>query len=498
MKKTKQLIASILTFALAATAIAPITPVVQAFAETGGAQTSEIQTSSVQQPSIYAESAILVEADTGKVLFSKDEDKRMYPASMTKILTSLIFLEYFEPNDIITVGTEINDISLDSSKAGHVVGESITAENLVRGLIIPSGNDSAAVAACAVARKYSNDDSLSNTQCEQIFAELMNKKAEELGCTGSNFVNPHGYHDENHYTTASDMAKISIAGMQNETIKKIASEQSFSGNGLGSFQQDGLESQDYNWTSHNLLITNSDYNYQYASGIKTGFTDEAGDCVAAYAEKDGVRLVAVVFNSEDPNRWIDAKNLFEYGFNNFGYFTINKAGDTVATADLIYNKSDGGNTLDLIINEEITLFLAKTEVGSLKTNINVTATDLIAEKQNEDSSSENTVPVLKAPISKDAEIGTISYVSQDGTVLAETQIYSSRDVEKANIFLRMWYNIKTFVSNFIENINIIKVVIIILVIIIIILLIKILKGRRNRNRYTYSRPKYKYRKRRRF
>ena len=103
MKKTKQLIASILTFALAATAIAPITPVVQAFAETGGAQTSEIQTSSVQQPSIYAESAILVEADTGKVLFSKDEDKRMYPASMTKILTSLIFLEYFEPNVIITV-----------------------------------------------------------------------------------------------------------------------------------------------------------------------------------------------------------------------------------------------------------------------------------------------------------------------------------------------------------------------------------------------------------
>ena len=106
-----------------------------------------------QTPSVSAQTAILTEASTGKILFEKDAEAKIYPASMTKVLTALVAVEYFEPDDVIVVGREINEVSLDSSKAGHVVGESITFRNLVRGLMIPSGNDSAEVVACAVARK---------------------------------------------------------------------------------------------------------------------------------------------------------------------------------------------------------------------------------------------------------------------------------------------------------------------------------------------------------
>ena len=451
-------------------------------------------TQTVSEPSVYAQSAILVEAGTGKVLYSKEADKRMYPASTTKIMTALIFLEHFNKDDVITIGTEVNEVSLDSSKAGHIVGESITAENLVRGLMIPSGNDSAVVAACAVARKIKNDDSMGLTQCEQIFADLMNQKAEELGCTGTHFTNPHGYHEDNHYTTAADMAKIAAEGMKNELIKQIAAEKSYSGNSLGSQQIDGALTQDYNWTSHNLLITNSEYNYQYADGIKTGFTDEAGDSVVASATKDNVQLIAVIYNSEDPNRWLDAKNLFEYGFNNFGYYTLNKNGDSVYTADLVYNKSAGGNTLDLVIKDDITLFLSKTDVGTITTDLNVTNQDILYTKSDTDETSETIT--LKAPIDEGAEIGTITYKDANGNVLAETKVYSSRTVEKANIFMRVLYKIKDALTGFVSNLSIVKVAVVVVIIIAIIIIIKIFRNRRGGG--YYSRPKYKYKRRRRF
>ena len=452
---------------------------------------------SVPEPTVFAQAAELVEAESGKVLYSKDPTRKMYPASTTKIMTALIFLEHFNKDDVIKVGDEVNEVSLDSSKAGHKVGESILAENLVRGLIIPSGNDSAVVAACAVARKIKNDNSIGLTESEQIFADLMNKKAEELGCKNTHFVNPHGYHDDNHYTCAEDMAKIAAEGMKNDLIKQVAAEKSYSGNGMGSANHDGLITQDYNWTSHNLLITNSEYNYQYATGLKTGFTDEAGDSVVATAEKDGVKLIAVIYNSEDPNRWLDAKNLFEYGFNNFGYFTLTKAGDPVATANLVYNKSAGGNTLDLVTKEDVNLFLSKTEVGSVTSSVEVTNEELLYTKDKDASADTIT---LKAPIDEGAEIGTVSYKDADGNVLAQTKVYSSRAVEKANLFMRIVYGIKNAVVGFVSHISILKIIAVIVIIVVIIIIIIFFKNR-NGGGYGggyYSKPKYRYKRRGRF
>ena len=179
---------------LAAITIAAVTAIsVTAFAETPAA------------PEVSAKSAVLINADTGRILYQKNQNDRMYPASMTKLLTSMVLLDNMDLDDTITIDYSINEIPWDSSKAGIAVGEVLTVENVIRGLIIPSGNDIANAAASAVAKKALGN-SISYDKAEEYFTGLMNKKAKELGCTGSNFVNPHGYHDDNHYTTAYDVA----------------------------------------------------------------------------------------------------------------------------------------------------------------------------------------------------------------------------------------------------------------------------------------------------
>ena len=157
---------------------------------------------------LVSPSVILVEQSTGKILYSKDEHKKMYPASMTKILTALVALEHLKPEELIVAGPEVNGVPYDSSKAGHKNGETLQVENLIRGLIIPSGNETACIVASAVAKKQTGNDSISYEEAEKIFCNLMNEKAKSLGASESNFVNPHGYHNEHHYTTAYDMALI--------------------------------------------------------------------------------------------------------------------------------------------------------------------------------------------------------------------------------------------------------------------------------------------------
>ncbi len=435
-------------------------------------------------PSIEANSAILIESTTGKVLFEKNANKAMYPASMTKLLTAIVVFEYFKPDDIIVVGREINDISLDSSKAGHKINESITVENLVRGLIIPSGNDSAAVIASAVAKKYKNDDTLIPEECEKIFSELMNEKAKTIGCTNTNFVNPHGYHDDNHYTTAEDMAKISAIALENETLKEICGEKRFSGNSMGNKDKTGLVTNDYNWSSHNLLITAGEYSYPYATGLKTGFTNQAGNCVAASAEKEGVQLIAVIFDSPDPNRWIDAQKLFDFGFDNFGFMRLIWKGDVAEEIQLYNHKSSEGDSLNLIVKNDIDLFASNDDFRTIVKAINITNEDYIYK------SKDNTEIKIKAPIEADTELGTVIYKLGD-KVLAEEKLYAERSVEKANLIEKIMYNLKTFFTGLFTTKGLITTSVAVVVLIILIIIIRILinRTRRPKNKYIFKTSK---------
>ncbi|MDO4530896.1 MAG: D-alanyl-D-alanine carboxypeptidase family protein [Bacillota bacterium] len=378
-------------------------------------------------PELTASAAILIEESTGTILYQKKADERMYPASMTKVLTALVALDYFKPEELVKVGYEINEISLDSSKAGHVVGEMLTMKNAIRGLIIPSGNDSANVIAAAVARRAENDDSISFARCEQIFTDLMNKKAEELGAKDSHFSNAHGYHAPDHYTTAKDMALISKAFMENPTLEEIANERSFVGNGADNMftTDESVKTQDYAWRSHNLLITGGEYNYGYASGIKTGFTNEAGDCVTAAARNDAMDLIAVIFHSEDPNRWIDSKNLFEYGFNQYEEKVVFGGNESLEEIPLTKHKKSGGDTLSAVLGEPLVAYLPVGGAEKLKTTITCNETYAVTDKEGNLS--------LKAPIEKGAEIGTVS-IEADGKVVMEAPVYAGRTVEKGTIF----------------------------------------------------------------
>lgn len=453
-------------------------------------------------PELTASAAILIEESTGTILYDKNADKKMYPASMTKIVTALVAMDYFKPEELITVGTEINEISLDSSKAGHVYGETLTMENAIRGLIIPSGNDSANVIAAAVARRAEDDKNLSFGQCEVVFADLMNKKAQELGAKGTHFSKAHGYHEEDHYTTAADMALFSRAFMENETLKEIANEKSFTGNGAGdqfaSQEQEKdaakgaaadttkaaekkdeaknkgeIKTQDYAWVSHNLLITDGEYNYPYASGIKTGFTDEAGDCVAAAAKKDGVSLIAVVSNSEDPGRWIDAKNLFEYGFNAYQEVKIAGKGEAVAEAALIKHKKSEGETLPVVFKKETAVYLPEKAADKVKVTVEYNDTYAVTDKKGKVS--------LKAPIEKGAEVG-IATVKVGSKEVLKAPVYAGRDVAKGNIFSAIGY----FFSNLFTLKNILTLIGILIVIGVVFVVIKFIGGRRNRHRGGYS------------
>ncbi|MBE6008108.1 MAG: D-alanyl-D-alanine carboxypeptidase [Lachnospiraceae bacterium] len=441
----------------------------------------------INEPSIFARSAVLYNPDKDVILYAKDMDAKIYPASMTKVLTALLVLEYFEPDELITVGTEINEVSLDSSKAGHIKGEVLNIETLVRGLIIPSGNDTAVVAACAVAKRYKNDTTLNYNQCMTVFSAMMNERAKELGCKNSNFSNPHGYHADDHYTTSHDMALIVAESIKNELISKIAMEKSYSGSGAGdSTVSSDTITQEYNWMSHNLLITSGEYYYQHATGLKTGFTDQAGSCVAATAEKEGTTLIAIVSDSEDPDRWYDAKALFEYGFNNFTNHTISTVGGTASSLKIANPKKNEPDTLDLITKESKINYLRNDKADGIISQVNILP-EYIAESKDGD----NSVLLLKAPIEKDTAVGTITYTTDD-TVLFSTELYASRDVEKAGIIQRITETIKTVFSVIFS----LKGLIVAVVVVIIIIIILLIRRKRSRSYNYYSGYRFKSNNRR--
>ncbi|MDR1209319.1 MAG: D-alanyl-D-alanine carboxypeptidase [Clostridiales bacterium] len=282
-------------------------------------------------PEVIAETAALMDVGTGKFLYDKDADRKIFPASTTKLLTALVALEYLKPGEYVVVGDEINFVPAGSSRARHIIGETIRVDNLIRLLIIPSGNDTACVIAMAVGRIAAGDDSISYAQAEGIFSDLMNEKAEALGARNSHFVNPHGFHDARHYTTARDMCLIAAAALENDLIRQISAETDFVGPGAGENPPEGAVNIQYTTETHNLLIVPGQYHYQYATGMKTGFTDEAGNCLVASAVRDGRTEISAVFFSTESERYTDTIALFDYGFGSFADEVVQSPGAAMET-----------------------------------------------------------------------------------------------------------------------------------------------------------------------
>lgn len=406
--------------------------IIQAFAEGGS-------TGAGQAPGLKAESAVLMDQKTGKVLFEKDSHKKMYPASITKVLTALIALENLKKDEIITVGREINLTQLDSSISGLKVGEKISGQDLIWAMMLPSGNDAAYVAAVTVARKLNGDPSLSIDNSVKSFVELMNKRAQELGAKDSHFENPDGYHVDTHYSTAYDLALISQAALKNDFFRQVVKTYNYKITDVSTLQT-AVKDVPTEWINKNLMLNkNSKYYYQYATGIKTGHTSLAGYCLSAAAEKDNMALISVVLkDSAEADRWLDTKALFEYGFNSFKSYTLMKKGDSAAKVKVVRKYLNDEIELNAIISKDFTDILSASQYGSLKKTIEWDPA-LVKDAGSADVK-------LKAPIKSGQVLGKLIY-TLDGKVIAESELTADKDARKGNLSDTL-YNLIAFCDKF--------------------------------------------------
>lgn len=252
-------------------------------------------------------SAVLIDFDSGKVLYDKNMHAKVYPASTTKVLTALLVMDNLKLNEVIEVPKDFPQV--DGSSLYLLPGERFTVKELLDSMLIHSCNDVAVLFANRI-----GGDILT-------FSKMMNEKAKSLGCNESNFVNPHGLHDQNHYTSAYDMSLIASEAMRIPEIKRIVSTR------MVSLKANDVYKEDRNFQNTNMflwsdskIILNNEYipiKWDLVSGIKTGYTLEAGNCLLSFASKDGMNLIACVFKADGYAVYHDSRLLLEYGFDNY-------------------------------------------------------------------------------------------------------------------------------------------------------------------------------------
>lgn len=260
-----------------------------------------------QGPAIGAKSAILMEMNTHTILYAKNIHEKCYPASTTKILTCLLAMQNCTMDEMITFSHDsIYDVPLDGSRLGGVnPGDTMSMEQALYCVLVQSANDVASAVGEHVAEKLGKEKST------KAFADLMNEKVASLGGTDSHFTNSNGLFDENHYTSAYDLALIGCEFFGNEMLCKMSSTPSYH------FRLKP-DDEDYVWiASKNQLYKKKPYEYQYLLGSKTGYVSQSRQTLVSAAEKNGMKLVCVVFMDESPYQYEDTITLFQYGFENF-------------------------------------------------------------------------------------------------------------------------------------------------------------------------------------
>ncbi len=393
--------------------------------------------------------ALLMESETGTVLYEKDAYEKKYPASTTKMMTAILTLENCDLNDTAIVSKEaLLSVPYDYTNANLQVGEELTIRDLLYAFLIPSANDCGFVLAEHIAGST------------EKFAEMMNLKAAEIGCKNTHFTNPSGIQDENHYSTAYDLALIGRYAMQNDVFREIVSTSSYNLPATNMY-----DSTDRRFVNTNFLIRESqkNYYYEYATGIKTGFTDDAGDCVVASAKKDGIEYIAVVLQSGyDTTTWlkekfIDCVTLFDYAFENYTTKSLNTQGEIFdkvkvsgATKDTKY--------LDIVYEDNIDAFISNEQLDNTFSS-NITVNDK-----------------FKAPISKGDVVGSVSYTINDITY--SSNLIAGNDVIKSNLIP-----------------NILKTVLAIFILFLILMIIRYINYRRyikRKKNYRKNNKKIKY------
>lgn len=250
---------------------------------------------------ILGESAILMDASTGEILYEKNMNEQLYPASITKLMTVLLAFEYGNLDDTVVFSeSAIFGIERNSSHIALDVGEELTLEQCLYAILLQSANE----ASLGVAEHIGGS--------KEGFADMMNKKAKELGCLNTHFVNPNGLHDNNHYTSAYDMALIAKEVLKYDKFRDIIKTIRYE------IPPTNIQPETrYLYAQHQMIKPPSIYVYDGCLGGKTGFTNEALNTLVTYAKKGDTTLIAVVLKDSGANTYVDTKTLFDYGFANY-------------------------------------------------------------------------------------------------------------------------------------------------------------------------------------
>lgn len=299
------------------------------------------------EPLIRSNVAMLYEVSSGETIYEKNIRQKAYPASTTKIMTALLALENCEMDEPVTVTrAALNTVSPGSSIAGLQNGEVLTMYEMLECLLVASGNDAASVIAAHIGGTVDQ------------FVEMMNERSDELGCTGTHYTNPSGLHDENHYTTAEDLLKVTVEAMKYQEFVDIV------GSAQVTIPATNKVDHPRYFNNTNQLISQavtSENLYSKATGIKTGHTTPAGYCLVSSAEDEGLTYIAVVLGGyidETTGRnysYVDSINLFLWGFSDFGYRTIVSSSDPVKEIEVSLAREK--DFVVLRAAEDVTAFL---------------------------------------------------------------------------------------------------------------------------------------------
>lgn len=371
----------------------------------------------LQDEDLVGEACILIEQTTGNVIYEKNADTLMYPASTTKIMTVLLGIMACNGDLDQTVvvsyaGSKAGVRAMldpDSSTLGLIEGEEITMRDLLYGTILRSGNDGAIAIAEAVSGS------------ESAFVDVMNQFAQQFGMTNTHFMNSHGLHDDYHYTTARDLATLAYEAMQDDVFADIA------GSVTHNMAKTNMQKERTISTGHRIMLKTwnskeNSYYYEYITGIKSGTTDAAGNCYVGSAEKDGVKLISVVLHSDHYNVWRDTRRLMEYGFSQYTSTTLTQMyqANPLKVYTTGYDKEDIGlGVLELSASpvdpsQKIIISGTHDEIAQMTDNLR----DMVLVQYTRE---------LKAPIAAGEVIGTMTYVTDAGETV-EYNLLATRSV----------------------------------------------------------------------
>ena len=411
-----------------------------------------LSVSAVEDPGLTCRNAILLDATYDEVLYDKGAYEKVYPASITKVMTALLVLEAVDAGQLtldtpITATAEALEVPKDSSTAKIQVGDTYTLEQYLYCLLLPSGNEVAQILAITV------DGSI------EAFVDHMNRRAEELGCLGTHFANPHGYHDDNHYTTAYDITRYMKAAMEYDLFQTILTSPNYTlpANGV---------SEERIIRNTNALTSNwtyTDYLYGPGTGGKTGTTDEAGNCLVETAQKGDMSLISVILGAEevdlgngdvDHRQFSETIKLLDWGFDNFQRVTLTPDESLVAKVQV--NLSTQADEVNVKPLGSITRTLPKdVDPDQVEMTIN-----LFSES-------------VDAPVEAGQVLGVLT-LSYDGVDYGKLDLVADTSVERSDF---LYY--KDQVESFFRNAGV-RLLLAVALIAVVIVLLRVLVFRKRR------------------